>query len=510
MGGFKHILTDARCYDLLNHQAEVNSSAPAWIERAGNKKQFLSWRQLSGLVSSMAHWLEAHGVTAQSLVVQWAPNSLEWVLIDLACSAINAIHAPLDPRMPLSSVEDLCKALAPSLCLASPERAKGLGFVPIPHWHELPKELQLFRGHPFQTEDASLILFTSGTTNQPRGVVLSHSNLISNAMAKLDAMPQYCSDHRLNLLTFAHAYARTCELTAWLLSGCCLETVSSIDELFNCLPRSQPTLLNAVPAVYQQLAERWQDLGGDPPQLHSLLGGRIRQLASGGAPLSASLRSSFAQAGIPIYQGYGLTEAGPVVCSNRSPSGSIPPILDGVGPPIRNTEVRLNESKTLFVRGPGVMKRYWQDREATHRHIRDSWLDTGDIAESNRNGSFVILGRTDDILILSTGYKIMPQLVEKSVEELDPIEECILVGQGQRYAKLLLRSPLKNIPIDYVIGHLLRQHPNTLRHLEGFYIVGSDWPEGLELTNFKGGKRRSAFETNLARITQYLTLHRFF
>ena len=85
-----------------------------------------------------------------------------------------------------------------------------------------------------------------------------------------------------------------------------------------------------------------------------------------------------------------------------------------------------------------------------------------------------------------------------------------MVGQGQRYAKLLLRSPLMNIPVDYVAGHLLRQHPNTFRHLEGFYVVGSDWPKGLELTNFKGGKRRTSFESNLARITQYLTLSRFF
>jgi long-chain acyl-CoA synthetase len=337
-------VSNTRLVDLLVANCEQRPDKTAWVERpASNEVVNINWQQLSGLTAGMSHHLQAMGVKNGSVVLQWARNSLEWVLIDLACSSLNAIHAPLDARLSPTVAENIVSSICPVAVLVDGHVSTLKYSRKIPNYHELRSGARLQKTESgYEATDGSNLLFTSGTTNEPRAVLLSHQNLVSNAISKLEAMPQRATDHRLNLLPFAHAYARTCELTTWLLSGGSLETVHGTEAFIERLAVAQPTLVNAVPAVYESLASRWSDRMDSPIDLLHSFGGSIRQLASGGAPMSECTRLLFHKAGLDIYQGYGLTEAGPVVCSNRAATDTSPPVLAGVGPPVCNTGVKID------------------------------------------------------------------------------------------------------------------------------------------------------------------------
>ena len=211
-------------------------------------------------------------------------------------------------------------------------------------------------------------------------------------------MPQTTSDIRLNLLPFAHGYARTCELTAWLLSRSAMACVASyqsnsastaptraLGEVLGELAQIvRPTLINAVPSAFQhwlQLAQIPSPQAESSGSLKSFFGGHVRQFASGGAPIAEAIRTRFANESMPIFQGYGLTEASPVVCSNRAErirNGTVmPEILEGVGPAVQGVQLRIDHEGRLSVRGPGVMQGYWRDelghRSAHRRRLARHW-----------------------------------------------------------------------------------------------------------------------------------------
>jgi long-chain acyl-CoA synthetase len=322
--------------------------------------------------------------------------------------------------------------------------------------------------------------------------MLSHENLVENARGKLDAVPQFASDRRLNILPFSHAYARTCELSTWALTGGSMTSVSSYDQLSTIGPRFEPTLINAVPSVFQRLEqelEYFETIEHRKRELTSRFGSRLRCLASGGAGLATKTFHFFRELGLPIIQGYGLTEASPVVCSNRSDH----PLEDCVGPPILNTEIHIDADQKLFVKGPGVMLGYWNQPSATERRIKNGWLDTGDRAERLPDGSLRILGRTDDRITLSTGYKVDPAAFEQRLVGQTGIRNAMLVGNGQRFLVAIIvvadsdqengllesiREALVDCP-DYCI-------PKRL------IIETADWTVSSGMVNHKGGLRRDA------------------
>lgn len=507
MAGYKHTSTNscravrnARLIDLLVANSETRPDRIAWVERPNQSEVVnITWQQLSVLTAGMSHHLQAMGVKNGSIVLQWGRNSLEWVLIDLACSSLNAIHAPLDARLSSTVAENLAASICPTAVLVDGHVTPLKHSRKIPSYRDLPVGLRLqVTDTRYEATDGANLLFTSGTTSEPRAVLLSHQSLVSNAISKLDAMPQFATDRRLNLLPFAHAYARTCELTTWLLSGSSLETVHGTEAFIERLTVAQPTLVNAVPAVYESLMSRWNDRMNLSMDFLRCLGGSIRQLASGGAPISESTRLRFHRAGLDIYQGYGLTEAGPVVCSNRAATDSTPPVLAGVGPPVSNTEVRIDDQGKLWVRGAGVMSGYWQDSFATHSRIVDGWLDTQDKAEFDRDGqSLRILGRLDDVLVLQNGYKLNPLPIEARVLEQSWVEDCFLFGSGQPYCTLIIKprcwASKPTIPsVHESLAMLLTEE--TLRSIGTVVFSDEPWNAANGLCNFKGGKRRRELE----------------
>lgn len=526
---------DALAYNALNLGRKI-----AWVHRHASinadpappdslPTSSLSWLDILSLTHAYKTWLEKRGIQPGDRVAWIAPNSLSWILLELGCNWLGAVSCPIDPRIGIETLYPVLDKLSPRLLLISP--ALWSSHSLLPGSHRLPdvgrsastrissdSNLSLSSDEEFLerlalepwsqsprplTNSLATILLTSGTSGGvPKGVMLSHDNLMLNAAAKLSAMPQQSADHRINILPFAHAYARTCELTAWILSGSSLECVPTISSLIRELPHSNATLLNAVPLVFHRLYEQWKSTGGTGAALAALLGPHMRQLASGGAPIQASIRQEFEDAGYPIFQGYGLTETSPVVCSNiNSPETKL---LAGVGPPVQGMEIRLDEESNLYVRGSGVMLGYWQEPEATAERFFDldnsghnDWFKTGDVASiSEMDGTVTIHGRSDETIVLSNGYKLHPLDLESSLKQTLPISDCIAIPAQQGSWQLCVQPSSTSINwsqeewLEAVKSQCSKEIRSLLTRTQ---IHLMPWTIESGLLNFKGGKRRHEF-----------------
>lgn len=232
----------------------------------------------------------------------------------------------------------------------------------------------------------------------------------------------------------------------------------------------------------------------------------MRQLASGGAHLEQTLRSAFEEAGMPIYQGYGLTEAGPVVCSNRSGVilGESDCCLNGVGPVVPGMELRIDDDRRLWVRGTGVMRGYWNDPIATQNRIKDGWLDTGDVAEQDASGWVRILGRSDDTIVLENGYKIDPLTAEQLLCSIAAVRDCVLVPSSPTGYEVIILCDSNPGPSDWerirqqVIEVLEATQPVRANRI---VIASDEWTEANGLRNFKGAKNRRKIQSHYADAT---------
>ena len=315
------------------------------------------------------------------------------------------------------------------------------------------------------------IVYTSGTTGRPKGVMLSHANILANVAASLQVVDLRPDDGLLSVLPLSHMFERTCGYYLPLAAGIRVAYARGIQQIGEDSARHRPTVLIAVPRVFERFQARldkslaeasakralfrlavhlgWRVFKGQASLPERLLcrllrpvvarpvlarlGGRLRLAVAGGAKLELRIAHTFLGLGLNLIQGYGLTEASPVVAANGEEDND----PETVGRPLRGLEVRIDGQGELLLRGPSVMLGYWEDREATSRVIdADGWLNTGDLAQF-RDGRIAILGRSKDILVLSNGEKASPQDIEAAILD-DPIfEQVLLVGEGRPFFSLL-------------------------------------------------------------------------
>ena len=321
------------------------------------------------------------------------------------------------------------------------------------------------------------IIYTSGTSGRPKGVMLSHHNILSNAYSCLQIVPVLPDDVLLSFLPLSHTFERTAGYYVPMMAGAEIAYARSIPQLQEDLLTIRPTLLISVPRIYERvyagirakLAEgpgfaRWlfnvavavgysrferqQGRGSWRfthlfwPLLKKLvadkvmakLGGRLRFVMSGGAALSAEVSRIFIGLGLPILQGYGMTESSPVACANRLEDN----VPASVGLPIPGVEVKLGENNALLIRGPNVMLGYWNNPEATKAVISpDGWLNSGDIASIDAQGHVTITGRLKEIIVLSTGEKVPPADMEAAILRDPLFEQVMLIGEKRSYLSAL-------------------------------------------------------------------------
>lgn len=412
-------------YDAFKHQVASRPDAVALLLDSSSKHTCpCSWHALSVVVDRAADRIAklVSSTPSRTCITHASNNCDADIVIALASLKLGMTEAPLDSRLEDGEmlrrrdylggvwIEDQFKQQINSELV----RATTDPSIPESRCSDGPNsETEIEAAAPSQAEEeTALILWTSGTTSEPLAVQLSAESLRANAAAKLKAVPQKQSDIRLTMLPIAHAYARTCDIGTWLLSGCKLAICLGYQSMLRRLETLKPNLINTVPAVANRMLEAPAESLAD-----------LRLLGCGGAPLDPNSFIKWKKRGVTVIQGYGLTEAGPVI-SSATPSNAMPGL---VGEPVEGWEFAIREGQ-LFVRGPHSMLGYLRQHEATHeRMTSDGWLATGDLVEHDQaTGQLRILGRIDDVIVLPSGRKIYPAAIERNIEQVEGIRHALI------------------------------------------------------------------------------------
>jgi long-chain acyl-CoA synthetase len=439
--------------------------AALWIRREGAYRP-ITWRELALRVRKLAAALTRAGVRAGDRVAQVSENRDAWIVSDLAIQTSRAVHVPIHPTLSGPQIAyQIAHSGAKVAFLAGPSQADALRdhaaeltaaqFVTydteagsgddailgirLTDFTQGCSDQDLDDANTWQkgmAEDLATILYTSGTTGEPKGVMLSQSNLTSNTRATCAVAGGEPDDLRLCFLPLSHIYARTCDLYTWICQGSQLALAESRETVVANAQEIHPTLLNGVPYFYDKVARALRAASGDikPGALRDLLGGRIRVCFSGGAALPDDVAKTFHEQGIPLLQGYGLTESSPVISFTTMELQKI----GTVGRPIPGVEVRLGADGEILTRGPHVMMGYWKDDAATAAAIRDGWLHTGDLGMIDDQGCLSITGRKKELIVTATGKNIAPTLLEGLLTASPLISQAMVLGDGRNFLTALV------------------------------------------------------------------------
>lgn len=479
---------------------------PCCYSKHGGKWVALTYEQLAEAVELLARGLASRGIRHGDRVAVLLDNSPEWVIADAAILHLGAITVPLHTALPARQNEACLRDAAATALLTSgdhwrPLSASRANLPDLAHvvtadgaedtspWSALTSDGRTHREENREAfartwqgvtpEDVASIVYTSGTTGEPKGVVLTHGNLVANVTATGSLLDLDETAVSLSLLPLSHGFERIAEYVGMQAGGRVFysESVDAATVREN-LKTVRPTILIGVPRLYEKAYARvmdelrtrspratraftagltaceWSAEGerrGEPAtalarmlrpvvfrKVHAALGGRIRMLISGGAPLSEDVARFFWAVGIPIHEGYGLTETSPVITLNRPGATR----LGTVGQAIPGVEVAIddgNDVGEILTRGPHVMQGYWRNPTATADVLTaEGWLRTGDLGSLDKSGHLRISGRKKEIIVKSNGKNVAPAPIEKRLESSPGILQAVCVGDAKPFIGALI------------------------------------------------------------------------
>ena len=501
-----HIITPeqaATLHGLFVERVKRTPDAIAYRYFDTNDNAWLSmtWAQAR---DQMARWQAAlmrEGLAVGDRVGIMLRNCPQWVLFDQAALSLGLVVVPLYTEDRQDSVayiindagvkvllfenseqwqalRSVCAQLPCMQRMISLDRIVGhdeARLLCAEEW--LPAHAVLVEERGRERDALATIMYTSGTTGRPKGVMLSHRNILFDAHAALLTCPVAGTDTMLSFLPLSHAFERTVGYYICVMAGVTVAYARSVQLLSEDLQTIRPTILVSVPRIFERvygaIRAKLEDASPLRRKLFTLavnvgwrlfeyeqgragwhsslllwpllkhlvaskvmarLGGRLRLTLCGGAALQPEISRIFIALGLPILQGYGLTETSPIVCANRL-NINFP---SSVGLPLPGVEVRIDEQGALLVKGQNVMLGYWNNAEATRAMIdADGWLNSGDIASISESGHITITGRLKEIIVMSNGEKISPADMEQAILRDRLFDLVMVYGEGRPYLTAL-------------------------------------------------------------------------
>jgi long-chain acyl-CoA synthetase len=483
--------------ELFTHAVEQHGTRTALLEPRGTGTIYsLSFYEVRQRAHAFAGYLQQH-VQVGDRVMIWSASRIDWMIAYLGALYAGLVVVPLDVNSREDFLQKIVETTGASFLITSRKQYESLKHpsIPLLDLDALPEAI--FQELPRLDEEAlAQLVFTSGTTGQPKGVMLSHKNIVSNACAALQVVDVRASDRLLSILPLSHMFELTIEIAA-LAAGASILYARSLSpetllKLFatqhaTCMvlvPQALQLFLNGIEReVRRQKRERvWELLHRLAPhlpfvlrrrlfrQVHTRFGGHFRFFVSGGAYLSPKLGQRWENMGFLVIQGYGATECAPVVSVTPMTSHN----LASIGKPIPGVEVRIAADKELLVQGPNVAPGYWQNPEATALAFRDGWYSTGDLGEIDEQGFLYLKGRKKNMIVLANGLNVYPEDIENILTSIPGVKDAVIIGlvepdqDPQVHGILLLEDPTKAKPIVQQLNKQLAPH----QQVKGYTV----WP----------------------------------
>ena len=532
-----------------------------FMRHAGDRWDSVTGAHALADVECLGLGLAALGVGHGDRVALICESRYEWPIVDLATLGLGGVLVPVYPTLTagqtrvilenagarvlvVSTAAQLAKlrevlASLPAIehvivideSPAAAPRLQTFGELIESGRERRERDPLQFRAHAAEVrpDDLATIIYTSGTTGDPKGVMLTHANIVSNVEACLKVVDLGATDLALSFLPLCHIFERMSGLYAMLRAGATIAYARNLDSVAVDVTEVKPTVINGVPRFYEKVHARVLDNGGRLPlpmrwlfqwglaqglrrarahfrgersgglalaiadllvlgKVRKRLGGRLRLCVSGGAALAAETLEFFFALGIPVIEGYGLTETSPVICLN-TPGEARP---GSVGKAVPGVEIKIGEFGEILTRGPHVMRGYYQDEVATREALRGGWFHTGDIGRIDETGRLFITDRLKDLLVLAGGKKVAPQPIEMQLKKSAWIGEPVLLGDTRPYVVCLVA-------------------PNFLKLEEEARARGWTWSTHAQLAALPEARAliESAISTTNATLAPFETIKRF-
>jgi len=483
-----------------------------------NKYAGINYKEFREQTENFAYGLLALGIKRKDNIAIISENRPEWVYADMAILGIGAVDVPLYPSLTSESIEFILnnsesKAIIVSnkfqlnKILKIKDNCRHLKFIIILNEKDIVhdnKQIHTFpdiqeMGVIFKADNPGLfeenirqvrendlctIIYTSGTTGEPKGVMLTHKNILSNVNSALIAYPITEKDVFLSFLPLCHIFERMAGYYTAFASGCTVVYAESIESVAQNLVEVQPTIMTTVPRLFERIYSKiiknidsqpaskqkifyWAvetgkqysvaKRNGSVPltllvghrlaerlvfkKLQEKMGGKMRFFISGGAPLSRELGEFFEAIGVFILEGYGLTESAPVLAANKVDDfkfGTVGKIFPGV-------EIKIASDGEILARGPNIMLGYYKNKKETEEVIKDGWLHTGDIGVFDAEGFLIITDRKKHLFKTSTGKYIAPTPIENLFLASKYIDQFVLVGDRRMFLSALIVPDFESI-----------------------------------------------------------------
>ncbi|MEO1052939.1 MAG: long-chain fatty acid--CoA ligase [Bacteroidota bacterium] len=526
-----------RLFDVLYYQLENYPQEDALVSKVNGQWKKYSTQEIIDIVNRLSLGLIKLGIGKGDKVGITSFNRPEWAFIDLAVQQLGAIDVPMYPNATESDYLYISEHAEIKIIFAGDEEIYNKSksaldqvqslteiytfdeVAGVKHWTEVEKlgegedvaTLEPYKNN-IEFEELATIIYTSGTTGKPKGVMLSHRNIISNTFAVKKVFPVDLGEERaMSFLPLCHIFERTA-LYTYMYMGISIYFAESMETIADNLKEVKPNLFTTVPRllekVYDKIEAKGYELTGLKRKLffwamglaktHDLnakvggwrgfqmkmanklifskwreaLGGNVKFIVSGAAALQSRLVNIFWAAQIPVLEGYGLTESSPGISFSRleqggTMAGCVGIVLDGV-------EVKIADDGEILVKGPNVMMGYYKQPDQTAQTIdKDSWLHTGDVGKLVNNKYLKITDRKKEIFKTSGGKYIAPQVIENKFKESTLIEQVMVVGEGEKFPSALivpffegLREWCKIKEIQYTTDHEIITRETIIKKFE--------------------------------------------